>query len=277
MRSLALAVWCVAGGCFASKASVAPLQAGFEVASQRAQAAETSVGRMEDRLAALESTLRDLGLDRAAGRQSVEAFATEIAALRGAVEEVRFATDQLRADFDQVQLDQERRTLHAEARLAQVERLLGVQPPPPPRVDGVVTAPETAPLPASEGVPAPGSYEERLALAATRITEGQQAAARAMLEALLREDPDHARATEAQYRLAETWFNEGKWREAARAFQVITDRSAKSTWAPWAMLRIGECFDGMGRASDAKTFYEGVVRNFAGSDAAREATRKLGR
>ena len=26
-----------------------------------------------------------------------------------------------------------------------------------------------------------------------------------------------------------------------------------------------------------KTFYEGVVRNFAGSDAAREATRKLGR
>ena len=123
-------------------------------------------------------------------------------------------------------------------------------------------------------VPAAG-FEGRLKLAEQRMEEGQQAAARAILEAALAEEPKHPSAAEARYRLAETWFNEGKWRDAAKRFQVVTDEHAKSPWAPWAMLRIGECFDGMGRADAAKTFYEGVVRNFPSSDAARDAKRRL--
>ena len=41
------------------------------------------------------------------------------------------------------------------------------------------------------------------------------------------------------------------------------------------MLRIGECFAAMGRAEAADTFYDGVVRKFPGTDAAKEAARHL--
>lgn len=42
------------------------------------------------------------------------------------------------------------------------------------------------------------------------------------------------------------------------------------------MLRIGECFGNLGRADAAQTFYQGVLRNHPGTDAAAEARSRLG-
>lgn len=277
MRSVLLAAPLFVSACFATTSSVASLQSGFTSASQRAALAEEAVEKLEDRLAQVETTMRDQGLDRAAGRQTAEAVAADVARLRGTVEELQFTVQSLRADFDLWQLDQERRTLHAEARLGQLERLLGATPPPPPRVDGTEPVGPVSEVAPGAPAPAAGTFEERLALAEARMKEGQQAAARAILEGLSASDPSHARTAEVLYRTAETWYNEGRWRDAARAFQVVTDKHAKTSWAPWSMLRIGECFDGMGRPGDARTFYQEVVRNFAGSEAAREASRKLGK
>lgn len=280
----AIALSLLLSGCAASHATT-DLELGFTVASQRAQLAELAVQDLQDRVVELEAILKQQGLSRASGLQTVEQLAGELARLRGELEEARFDLDALRADFDQYQIDQERRVLHAEARLAQLERLLGVTPPPPPRLDagvdsssdGSASAVSSPPTSPPMGTPddAPSDFESKLALAVARMGDGQQAAARVILKGALEDAPDHPRADEARYRLAETWYNEGKWRDAARLFQAVTDKHPKSTWAPWAMLRIGECFDGMGRADAAETFYDGVVRNFPGTDAAKEAAAKL--
>lgn len=264
-------------GCFATTSSVARLQTGFEGASQRAKLAEEAVVRLEDRIASLETTLREQGLERAAGRQTAEAVAADVARVRGTIEELQFEVQGLRRDLDAFRVDAEERALHAEARLAQLERVLALTPPPRQRVDGSATPAEAPPETPAPTPAAPATFDERLADAEGRMKDGKQAAARALLEALLATDPAHARASEVQYRLAETWFNEGRWREAARAFQVVTDRHAKSSWAPWAMLRIGECFEAQGRPGDARTFFDAVVATYPRTEAAKEAAKKLGR
>jgi TolA-binding protein len=43
------------------------------------------------------------------------------------------------------------------------------------------------------------------------------------------------------------------------------------------MFRIGECFVGMERPDAAEAFFDGVIRNFPNTDAAKEASTRLGR
>lgn len=270
-------------GCafFANTKAAADLDNQLIVASQRAALAEAAAQRIDDRVDEIDAVLKAQGMDRASGQQTMEQLAADIAALRGTVEELQFSVKGVRADFDTYQMDQERRLLHAESRLAQLEKLLAVSPPPPPRLDAGTGAVEPAPVVAADPVngnsstAAPSTLDDRLKLAEQRMSEGQQSAARAILESGLAAAADHPRASEAQYRIAETWFNEAKYKDAARAFQLVLDRYSKSAWAPWSMLRIGECFDGMSRPKDAKPFYDGVVRNYPGTPAAKEATTKL--
>jgi TolA-binding protein len=267
----------------------AELQLGYTLAHQRAQLAEAGLEDLEGRFEALEDLLRQQGIGDPDGLRSMEQLAAEMRGLQGLIEELEFSMRDMRADLDQYLVDQERRQLHDEARLSQIEALLAVQAPPPPNLD-VESDPdrndaspaslvaESSPSQAGEDTSASAVPEDsagRLDAAKERMREGQQAVARVILTGALEQQTDDALAPELQYRLAETWFNEKKYREAARAFQIVTDRHARSPWASWSMLRIGECFAGMGRADAAKTFYEGVVRNFPSSEAAREAKQHL--
>lgn len=280
-------LWLTGCSLFHNPAASSAMQLGWEVAQQRSAMAEAEVRDLRARLDKMDALLRDQGLDGSAGGVSLTGVAEEIASLRGAVEEVKFQADGVRSDLDQSRIDQERRQLYDEARLAQLEHMLAVQAPPPPRLSAGTAVdpgtPTTEPSPRIDPPPPPPPTEElptdpgsRLALAEQRMAEGKQPAARAILEAAIASaGADAAEVPEMQYRLGETWFNEGKFKEAAKAFQVVTDRYPRSSWAPWSMLRIGECFGQLGRADAAQTFYQGVIRNHPGSEAAAEARARL--
>ena len=270
--------------------ATAELQLGYTVASQRAALAEAAVQTVEDRMEQIDEILRQQGTDRATGLETVEQVGHEVARLRGVMEEVQFDVRSLRADLDQYQVDQERRQLHGEARLRQIEELLGLTPPPVPRLglddDAVAEAAESSPTsesttgstpePAPEAA-APLGVEERLALAERRMEEDNQAAARAILDALLSELRGGADPLLPQvlYRRAETFFNDKDWNPAARGFQDVYEDHQASEWAAPALFRIGECFEAQGRADAARTFFEGVVRKYPSTEAARAPKKRL--
>jgi TolA-binding protein len=58
---------------------------------------------------------------------------------------------------------------------------------------------------------------------------------------------------------------------------VVVDKAPNSTWAPWSVLRQGECFDAIGDHDGAKVFYGDVVRLYPKSKAAKEAKGHLGK
>ena len=116
--------------------------------------------------------------------------------------------------------------------------------------------------------------EEVFGLITENLEVGNAAAARVVARRFLDEKPSHDRAGEAYYRIAESYQNEGEFKQAAVAFQDVLDKAGTSTWAPWSLLRQGECFEGLGQASVAEMISCDVIKKYPGSKAAKEATLK---
>lgn len=244
------------------------------------------------RVAQLEEVGRARGQEEILKMETMEQLRTEVANLRGDLETLAHDYQTYERAGIGFQTDSDWRMTYQEQRVAALEKSLGMKAPPPPPKDGAVDA-TTPPAdgttavvaPPAEGTPpvatpetaAPPSVDEVFSLIAQNLQEGKGAAARAVANRFLTENPRSDRAPEAYYRIAESYQNESAFAEAAAAFQVVIDKFGTSTWAPWSMLRQAECFESMGKKAEAKLFYEEVIAKYPKSKAAKEAKAKLGR
>jgi hypothetical protein len=106
---------------------------------------------------------------------------------------------------------------------------LGAATSPPA---AVTLSPEPAPLPPER------AREKRLRLLALLLLRGEQAAARAEVDALLREDPDDLAALEVSGDLLAAEDRTGEARDAyARALRVFFQREPRPTEPPVELLR----------------------------------------
>lgn len=254
------------------------------VAQTRAAAVETSLAATEQRLEQLEETLRAQGASQAKRLENLDEVNREVNRLRGEIEVMRFELDELKRAWDDSSMDFERRQLHDELRLQQVERLLGVKPPPPPSIDGTTPCspgapgcpPATAevPGPTEAEAPIPETLEGKLTLAVEHMKEGRGAAARVVLDQAIKAHPSDPRVAEARYRIGESWLNESNWGKAVNSFQAVVDNHPRSDWAAWAMLGQGDAFAGKGEPANARLFYDEVVKLYKTSEAAKEAKKR---
>ena len=67
----------------------------------------------------------------------------------------------------------------------------------------------------------------------------------------------------------------GDQQQAVLYFQEVIDQFKGSPFAPWAMLRQGECFAEQGQTDDAKVFFGEVIRIYPKSRAAKAARKTL--
>jgi tol-pal system protein YbgF len=108
-----------------------------------------------------------------------------------------------------------------------------------------------------------------------QVKNGNYVGAETMLNRFLEAFPNHARSDEATYRRAETAMKAEDYQQAVLRFQEVIDQFKDSGFAPWAMLRQGECFDAQGEKVNAKVFYGEVIRIWPKSRAAKSARQKL--
>lgn len=238
------------------------------------------------RLSQLEEVTRARGQEEILKMETMEQLRTEVANLRGDLETLGHDYQTFESAGIGFQTDSDWRMSYAEQRVAALEKALGVKAPPPPPKDGGTTAeaaptttPTTTPTEAAptEAPPAATSPDDYFTLITQNLQEGKGAAARAVANRFLTENPKSDRAPEALYRIAESYQNESAYADAATAFQVVIDKYGTSTWAPWSMLRQGECFEAMGKKAEAKLFWEDVIRKYPKSKAAKEAKTHLGK
>ena len=107
------------------------------------------------------------------------------------------------------------------------------------------------------------------------MEEGRNGVARALLLKAQQAHAGDPKLDEVQYRIAETWFNEGDWRRAISDFNTVIETWPKGQWAPWAMLAQGDALKEWGQADNARLFYEEVTRVYPKSEAAKEAKKLL--
>ncbi len=151
-------------------------------------------------------------------------------------------------------------------------------PAPVPAVKEI--APDTKPdttQPNADPVTEPALDPDTLIdTAKTQIKQSNYVGALTMLNRFLEAFPNHGRADEATYRRAEATMKSGDQQQAVLHFQEVIDQFKASPFAPWAMLRQGECFEEQGQTDNARVFFGEVVRIYPKSRAAKAAKKKLG-
>lgn len=243
---------------------------------------EASLQDAERRVAQLEELQRDRGQQEIQKMETVDELRSELGRLRGDVETVLHDTTSSGQSVSKMLEDAEFRVTWLEARAAQLEKTLGVKPPPPPERapeegagsgSGSGSGTGAAIASADAGVTDPDAM---MKLAEDHLAAGREQAAAAVLQRFIKDNPQSPRLAEAKYRYAEAAFNAKDYKAAVLRFQDVIDAHKTSVWASWAMLRQGECFEVQGQAANAKLFYEDVIRLWPKSSAAKEAKQKLG-
>ena len=121
------------------------------------------------------------------------------------------------------------------------------------------------------------SAEDLYRTGATRLQEKSVTAARLSFEQFLSQYPQHERAPDAQYGLAETYALEEELAEAVNQFVRVAEAYPTSGRAPEALYRAGQISEERNRRPDARTYYQRVVRSYANSPSARLAQQRLDR
>lgn len=240
----------------------------------------------ELRIEQLEEVIRQQGKTEAEKLENLDQVNEEVVRLRGSIEVLQFQLSELTRVVDDQALSTERRQLHAEMRLAQIEKLLNLKPPPPPSdadlgltaavsgaMAGLVTPPPIDPA-ATEDLPATAA--EKLALAKSHMDAGRQEVARAVLKSAIDQHAGAPEMDEIRYRYAETFFNLGEWKTSISEFNKVTNNHPTSPWKCWAFYKIGEAFEHLDQPEGAKAFFKGATEdNCKNSDAAKEARKKF--
>ena len=243
------------------------------------------------RIEQLEGVIREQGRSEAEKLQNLDQVNAEVTRLRGAIEVLQFDVAEVKRAVKEQQLQAEKRLLYGEMRLAAIEKMLSLKPPPPPTdaelglvAAGTAPAPGT-PAPDPGATPAatdpatptvPDTAAGALELAADHMTAGRHAVARAILKAAIEQHVGAPELDEIRYRYAETFFNEQDWKQAISRFNDVINNHPTSPWKCWSFYRQGEAFEAMGKAEGAAAFYKGATEGSCkSSDAARKAKEKL--
>ena len=268
----------------------------------RIQNLEHQFIQVEARVNQIEDLTQSRGQKDLLKMETLDELRAEIGRLRGEVEVVSHATGTGAKDLQSRAEDAAYRLAWVESRADQLENALGLKPTAPPPVappasdtlstwegEMVEGEPGTTPTPAEQprkpprvvtvGEPVrepPLDPNKLIEAAKTQLETNNTAGAEVMLNRFLELYPNHARAGEATYRRAEAAMKAKQYKQAVLRFQSVIDQFKSSSWAPWAMLRQGECFEAQGQKDNAKVFFSEVLRIYPKSRAAATAKKKLG-
>jgi len=104
-----------------------------------------------------------------------------------------------------------------------------------------------------------------------QINDSEYLTAVATLKTFKRKFPKSAYAADAGYWLSECYFAMRDYEQAIKGFQAMLDKYPRSKKAPSALLKQGYAFAELGMDTDAKVFFNNVIRKYPKSREAAEA------
>jgi TolA-binding protein len=143
--------------------------------------------------------------------------------------------------------------------------------------------PHVVPAPSTSMYPkAPAKPPISTGAAEKYFTEGMRAyhakkygEARTQLHGYLKSQPKGPRAPEARYYLADSFYQEAKYREAAVEFNKLRLQFPKSILAPAGLLRQALCYKNQQQMSAYRSTLNKLVKAYPSSPEAKEAKKML--
>lgn len=129
--------------------------------------------------------------------------------------------------------------------------------------------------PPAGGVSGDATAEEIYNSGMEKLQQGSIATARAAFQALLHDYPNDPRAADAQYQLAETYYQEKDYDQALAALEEIPKQWPNHVRAPAALYRAGVIAEEQGKKTKAREYYQQVRQRYPDSDEAKQAEARL--
>ena len=230
--------------------AVAALVAAALLASVPAGAAP-SRAELEARIIELERKVDNQGLIEIA--RQIEVLQAELRSMRGSLEELQFSLEGARRQQREQYLDLDRRIQAAEAAIQRLS-------------EAAVAA-----------APANGDPVAEYQAAFEFLKQGRYPEARQGFAAFLAAHPGHELAENARYWIGEAHYVERQYEPALAAFESVIREHPQGRKLGDAMLKTGYCLYELRRDAEARRWLELVVREQAGTPAAREAEARLAR
>ncbi len=134
------------------------------------------------------------------------------------------------------------------------------------------SAPKAAPAPAAA---APSGAQASYQSAMDFIEAGDYAHAVSGMQAFLKQYPNHELADNAQYWIGESYYVQKQYSSALSAFRGVVDKFPLGNKVPDALLKVGYCLLQLGDTEAARRTLERVKTEFADTNPANLAARKL--
>ncbi len=221
-------------------------------------------------------------------------YREEVASLNGKIDELQYdyRTSKKRLDMEDSLLV--RKADDLENRIARIEQYLGIEstgkdkssvpkvlPPPPSSSMSSNSSGSTSAQPkeeapaATQGAVSPATGEALLSEGLIKMKRDDYAGARESFNAFMTGNPKSPKVADAQFFLAETYYNEKWYEKAILEYQTVIARYTKSPKRPAALYKQGLSFAKIGDEANAKARYKDVVNLYPQSPEAKLAQKNL--
>ena len=109
----------------------------------------------------------------------------------------------------------------------------------------------------------------------TELSDGNYEGSRAKFKEYLSRYPKSAKANDATYWIAESYYREGQFEESILEYQRFIDTYPKDQRVPLAYLKQGMSLVEIGKQEEAKLFFQTLIDKYPNSDEARTAKEKI--
>jgi tol-pal system protein YbgF len=178
--------------------------------------------------------------------QTVEKLQTDLGQLQGRLDDLQHSSDALTKQFQDYRAN-------SDTKLEQLTNTMTAAKAPP--------LPETPDAMFAEGE--------------KKLQGGQWADARRLFEAFINRYPTDARAPKAQYDIGEAYGGEKRFANAIGAYTKVVDNFSKSEIVPDAMYKNGLAFYQLKYCSDAKVYFQELLRRYPKTTWKKEASDQL--
>ena len=227
----------------AASERMAALEALLRQSTEKQDKLSTGQTVLERKLSELDTELTEPL--RATGAK-VDSLADQFSDLRGSVEEINLSSERIALDVKDIK-----------THLAEL---------PPPMVGAEGEGDSESDINTSEAI-FEGGMDDYM--------RGNIETARGQFMDYLALYPSHAKAGDAQYYLAETYYSAADYEEAARQFEQVFRRHPLNPLAPDALYKQGMAYLKMRNRDAAKKAFEDVIKRFPDKSVAQHARGEL--
>lgn len=245
-------------------------------------ASQSDMQTVQSEVSRLKEDSQTIKTQSAGSYSEITQYREEVSSLKGGIEELRndYSRSLKRLDVEDSLMV--RKSDDMESRIARIEQYLGIadtskQPavktlPATDAAKGTPSATTAGPVQKPAAAEAPGDpLNDGLA----KLKKADYAGAREAFTLFMKNNPKSSKISDAQFYIAESYYNEKWFEKAILEYQVVIAKYTKSPKRSAALYKQAVSFEKIGDAANAKARYKDVVTLYPASPEAKLAKKKI--